>query len=47
MFHLWRGEAENHKIVRTLEEGYALLGVEAEDFEFIGGTAQAAARPAL
>lgn len=47
MFHLWRGEAENHKIVRTLEEGYALLGVEAGDFEVIGGAAQTAARPIL
>jgi hypothetical protein len=42
MFHLWRGEAENHKIVRTLEEGYALLGVEAEDFQVIGASAQKA-----
>ena len=47
MFHLWRGEAENHKIVRTVEEGYALLGVEAEDFQVISGAAQTAARPVL
>jgi hypothetical protein len=33
MFHLWRDEAENHKIVRSLKEGYAFLGVEAEDFQ--------------
>lgn len=47
MFHLWRGEAENHKIVRTLEEGYALLGVKAGDFEVIGAAAQTAAKPVL
>lgn len=39
MFHLWRGEAENHKVVRTLDEGYALLGVKPEDFQAVGDAA--------
>jgi hypothetical protein len=39
MFHLWRDEAENHKIVRTLDEAYALLGVKPEDFQVVGGAA--------
>ena len=30
MFHLWRGEKANYKIVWTLEEGYALLGLEVK-----------------
>jgi hypothetical protein len=42
MFHLWRDEAANHRIVRTLEEGYALLGVKAQDFRALGGTAEKA-----
>lgn len=42
MFHLWRGEAENHKIVRTLDEGYALLGVKPEDFQAVSAAAQKA-----
>jgi hypothetical protein len=42
MFHLWRDEAANHKIVRTLEEGYALLGLEAQDFRTVGGAAEKA-----
>jgi hypothetical protein len=41
MFHLWRGEAENHMIVRTLDEGYALLGVKPEDFQVVGLAARA------
>ena len=44
MFHLWRNEAANHKIVRTLEEGYALLGVKAADFQAIDGAAEKAGR---
>jgi hypothetical protein len=36
MFHLWRDEKENYKIVRTLEEGFALLGLEAPDFRAVG-----------
>jgi hypothetical protein len=40
MFHLWRGEAANYTIVRTLEEGYALLGVGAQDFQVIGVSAE-------
>jgi hypothetical protein len=42
MFHLWRDEAANYKIVRTLEEGYALLAVKAEDFQVIGSLAEKA-----
>jgi hypothetical protein len=41
MFHLWRDEAENHKIVRTLDEGCALLGVKPEDFQVVGFAATA------
>jgi hypothetical protein len=33
MFHSWRDEKANCKIVRTLNEGYALLGAEAPDFK--------------
>jgi hypothetical protein len=42
MFHLWRDEAENHKIVRTLDEGYALLGVKPEDFQVVGSASEKA-----
>jgi hypothetical protein len=47
MFHLWRDEAENHKIVRTLDEAYALLGVKPEDFQVVGGAAAKAGSPLL
>ena len=42
MFHLWRDEAANHKIVRTLEEAYAWLGVKAQDFRAISASAEKA-----
>jgi hypothetical protein len=42
MFHLWRGETPNCKIVRTLEEAYALLDLEPQDFQVIGGSAEEA-----
>jgi hypothetical protein len=42
MFHLWRGEAASYTIVRTLEEGYASLGVSAQDFQVIGASAEKA-----
>ena len=42
MFHLWRDEAPNYKIVRTLEEAYALLNLEAQDFQVIDGSGEKA-----
>jgi hypothetical protein len=42
MFHLWRDEAPNYKIVRTLEEAYALLGLEPQDFQAIDGSGEEA-----
>jgi hypothetical protein len=38
MFHSWRDEKPNCKIVRTLEEAYTLLGLGAPDFEAIQGS---------
>jgi hypothetical protein len=35
MFHLWRGETSYYKIVRTREEAYELLDLEAPDFQVI------------
>jgi hypothetical protein len=47
MFHLWRGEAASHKVVRTLEEGYALLGLEAPRPQVIGQSVATAGGPIL
>jgi hypothetical protein len=38
MFHLWRDEAPNYTIVRTLEEAYSLLDLEPQDFQVVDGS---------
>jgi hypothetical protein len=37
MFHLWRDERANYRIVRTLEEGYMALALDAPEFQPVDG----------
>ena len=46
MFHLWRREAPSVRIVRTLEEGYTLLGLETPGSQAIDQLVASAGAPA-
>jgi hypothetical protein len=35
MFQLWRGERARYKVVRTVDEGYELLDLDASDFRIV------------
>jgi hypothetical protein len=45
MFHLWRGEAPSHRVVRTMEEGYRLVGLETPGSEAIDQFVASAGAP--
>ena len=47
MFHLWRGGTGHYKVVHTVEEGYAVLGMETPDFQVIDFSVASVGGPIL